>query len=91
MESIPFREYLPVSFRPRNKRKKLVCPKCGNCQESLHPIFQDLCLVCLRDWAIKQGVPVMIPEEVLENMHPSDKPTEIIHRKCRKTDINTNK
>lgn len=81
MESIPFSEYLPVSFRPRNKRKKLTCPKCGNVQNELHPIFQDLCLVCLRDWAIKQGVPIMIKEEQLEQMHPSEKPTEIINKK----------
>lgn len=37
-----------------------MCPRCGYIVKDLDPIFDDLCLVCLKDWALKNGVSKMI-------------------------------
>jgi hypothetical protein len=38
-----------------------MCTKCGYLTKELDPIFDDLCLVCLKDWAIRMGVSRVIP------------------------------
>jgi len=37
-----------------------MCPKCGYIVKDLDPVFDNLCLVCLKDWALKNGVSKMI-------------------------------
>lgn len=57
-----------------------VCMKCGHLVAELDPILDDLCLICLKDWAIKSGVTRLIPivdaiqQEALEysKKHPCD-------------------
>ncbi len=44
-----------------------MCTQCGHMQKELDPIFDDLCPVCLKNWALKQGVSRLLPTaEVLE-------------------------
>lgn len=44
-----------------------MCTQCGHMQKDLDPIFDDLCPVCLKNWALKQGVSRLLPTaEVLE-------------------------
>jgi hypothetical protein len=38
-----------------------MCMACGHLTKELDPVFEDLCLICLKEWAIKQGVSRMIP------------------------------
>ena len=45
-----------------------MCTECGHMQKDLDPIFDDICLVCLKNWALKQGVSRLLPtKEVLES------------------------
>jgi hypothetical protein len=37
-----------------------ICIKCGHLVKDLDPIFDDVCLVCLKDWAKTMGVSKMI-------------------------------
>lgn len=47
-----------------------MCIKCGHMQKDLDPIFDDICPVCLKNWALKQGVSRLIPTaEALEHEH----------------------
>lgn len=44
-----------------------MCRECGHIQKDLDPIFDDLCPICLKNWALKQGVSRLLPTaEVLE-------------------------
>ena len=57
-----------------------ICMKCGYLTKDLDPIFDDLCLVCLKDWAIHMGVSRVIPtaeainREALEPTIKVDRP-----------------
>lgn len=45
-----------------------MCRECGHLQKDLDPIFEDICPVCLKNWAIKNGVSRLLPTaEVLES------------------------
>ena len=43
------------------KPQGYMCMECGHLAKELDPIFDDVCLVCLRNWAIKMKVSRMIP------------------------------
>jgi hypothetical protein len=44
-----------------------MCRACGHIQKDLDPVFDDLCLICLKNWALKNGVSRLLPTaEVLE-------------------------
>jgi hypothetical protein len=48
-----------------------ICVRCGHMQKDLDPIFDNLCLICLREWALKQGVSKLIPlADALEQEKP---------------------
>jgi hypothetical protein len=57
-----------------------VCLQCGYLVKDLDPIFDDLCLVCLKDWATKMGVSRLITvqeaieRDALEPTVPINKP-----------------
>lgn len=69
-----------------------ICVKCGHMQKDLDPIFDNLCPICLREWALKQGVSKLIPlSDAIEQEKPlepskrisktrSDATTEIIKK-----------
>lgn len=40
-----------------------ICLKCGHICKELDPIWDDVCPICLREWAKLQGVPKLIPTE----------------------------
>lgn len=45
-----------------------MCTECGHMQKELDPVFEDICPVCLKNWALKQGVSRLLPTaEVLES------------------------
>ena len=70
-----------------------VCTRCGHIQKDLDPIFDDRCLICLKDWAIKQGVTKLIPtadaveqekalvKTVVVKKSRAEKTTEIIKKR----------
>lgn len=44
-----------------------MCTECGHMQKDLDPVFDDICPVCLKNWALKQGVSRLLPTaDVLE-------------------------
>jgi NMD protein affecting ribosome stability and mRNA decay len=58
------------------KPQGYMCVKCGHLVKDLDPIFDDLCLVCLREWAISMGVSKMVTaQEALEKdaLEPTEK------------------
>lgn len=55
-----------------------MCRECGHLQKELDPVFEDLCLVCLKTWAIKNGVSRLLPtSEVLEAAKPLEPTVKI--------------
>ena len=73
MEKFGSGEYSPTPSRSlvafvNGKPTGYTCLVCGHMQKELDPIFDDLCLYCLREWALKQGVSRIIPMvEALEH------------------------
>jgi hypothetical protein len=57
-----------------------MCMKCGNIQKDLDPLFDDLCLVCLKDWALKQGVSKMIPTADVIEHDKALEPTKTVEK-----------
>ena len=60
-----------------------MCLKCGHMQKELDPIFDDLCPVCLKDWALRQGVSRLIPTaEAIEQEHALIPTVTVENPKC---------
>ena len=58
-----------------------ICVVCGHMQKELDPTFDDLCLICLKNWAVKSGVSKMIPTaEAIELEKPLE-PTKVVKKK----------
>lgn len=44
-----------------------MCRTCGHLQKDLDPVFDDICPICLKNWALQNGVSRLLPTaEALE-------------------------
>jgi hypothetical protein len=57
-----------------------MCTKCGHIQKDLDPLFDDLCLICLKEWALKQGVSKLIPTADIIEHEKALEPTRKIQK-----------
>lgn len=60
------------------KATEYMCRECGHIQKDLDPMFDDICPVCLKNWAIQNGVSRLLPtSEVLEAAKPLEPTVKI--------------
>jgi hypothetical protein len=57
-----------------------MCVVCGHMQKELDPIFDDLCLYCLKEWAFKNGVSRVIPTKDAIEREFALEPTQIVKK-----------
>jgi hypothetical protein len=70
------------------KPQGFVCTTCGHIQKDLDPIFEDLCLVCLKNWAIKQGVSRLLSmEKAIEKEKALEPTVKVQKKRCEQTTV----
>lgn len=85
MEKFGSGEYTPTPSHcllafVNGKPTGYMCVVCGHMQKELDPIFDDLCMVCMKNWAIKSGVSKLIPTaDALELEMPLE-PTHVVKK-----------
>ena len=92
MEKYGSGEYTPTPSHclpafVNGKPSGYMCVVCGHMQKDLDPIFDDLCMICMKEWAIKSGVSKIIPTAEALELEETLEPTQVV--KKRRSDATT--